>query len=234
MCIRDRFGIGSISTYEHIEGKPEMIKDHLVWSIEEDSLLLSMVFAKELDPNYEWLRFDESVPEALKEEVNQSLLSYLNSFQTLLDDENYQYLIQTKDGKQLKSDAFDVSNALVHGIYEFNEKGYVLSDGDFSGYQLTSNTHLLDELSFVQESDMISNIENLVTIQLPKNMTMEIVVPNQLDVYKRQLLDMRSDGEITKEEFLNKKEEIDKKISQLTAEYEKDDCPTESDEARCV
>ena len=45
------------------------------------------------------------------------------------------------------------------------------------------------------------------------------------------LLDMRSDGEITKEEFLNKKEEIDKKISQLTAEYEKDDCPTESDEA---
>ena len=42
---------------------------------------------------------------------------------------------------------------------------------------------------------------------------------------------MRSDGEITKEEFLNKKEEIDKKISQLTAEYEKDDCPTESDEA---
>lgn len=45
------------------------------------------------------------------------------------------------------------------------------------------------------------------------------------------LLDMRSDGEITKEEFLNKKEEIDKKILQLTAEYEKDDCPTESDEA---
>lgn len=45
------------------------------------------------------------------------------------------------------------------------------------------------------------------------------------------LLDMRSDGEITKEEFLNKKEEIDKKISQLTAEYEKDDCPIESDEA---
>ena len=45
------------------------------------------------------------------------------------------------------------------------------------------------------------------------------------------LLDMRSDGEITKEEFLNKKEEIDKKISQLTAEYEKDDCSTESDEA---
>ena len=48
---------------------------------------------------------------------------------------------------------------------------------------------------------------------------------------KDNLLDMRSDGEITKEEFLNKKEEIDKKISQLTAEYEKDDCPTESDEA---
>lgn len=45
------------------------------------------------------------------------------------------------------------------------------------------------------------------------------------------LLDMRSDGEITKEEFLKKKEDIDKKISQLTAEYEKDDCPTESDEA---
>lgn len=45
------------------------------------------------------------------------------------------------------------------------------------------------------------------------------------------LLDMRSDGEITKEEFLNKKEEIDIKISQLTAEYEKDDCPIESDEA---
>lgn len=45
------------------------------------------------------------------------------------------------------------------------------------------------------------------------------------------LLDMRSDGEITKEEFLKKKEGIDKKISQLTAEYEKDDCPTESDEA---
>ena len=42
---------------------------------------------------------------------------------------------------------------------------------------------------------------------------------------------MRSDGEITKEEFLKKKEDIDKKISQLTAEYEKDDCPTESDEA---
>ena len=48
---------------------------------------------------------------------------------------------------------------------------------------------------------------------------------------KDNLLDMRSDGEITKEEFWNKKEEIDKKISQLTAEYEKDDCPTESDEA---
>ena len=45
------------------------------------------------------------------------------------------------------------------------------------------------------------------------------------------LLDMRSDGEITKEEFLKKKEDIDKKISQLTAEYEKHDCPTESDEA---
>lgn len=45
------------------------------------------------------------------------------------------------------------------------------------------------------------------------------------------LLDMRSDGEITKEEFLKKKEDIDKKISQLTAEYEKDDCPTENDEA---
>ena len=45
------------------------------------------------------------------------------------------------------------------------------------------------------------------------------------------LLDMRSDGQITKEEFLKKKEDIDKKISQLTAEYEKDDCPTESDEA---
>ena len=45
------------------------------------------------------------------------------------------------------------------------------------------------------------------------------------------LLDMRSDGEITKEEFLKKKGGIDKKISQLTAEYEKDDCPTESDEA---
>lgn len=30
---------------------------------------------------------------------------------------------------------------------------------------------------------------------------------------------------------MNKKEEIDKKISQLTAEYEKDDCSTESDEA---
>lgn len=45
------------------------------------------------------------------------------------------------------------------------------------------------------------------------------------------LLDMRSDGEITKEEFLKKKEDIDKKISQLTAEYEKDDCPTESYEA---
>lgn len=50
--------------------------------------------------------------------------------------------------------------------------------------------------------------------------------------YKKDiLLDMRSDGEITKEEFLNKKEEIDIKISQLTAEYEKDDCPIESDEA---
>ena len=50
--------------------------------------------------------------------------------------------------------------------------------------------------------------------------------------YKKDiLLDMRSDGEITKEEFLKKKEDIDKKISQLTAEYEKDDCPTESDEA---
>ena len=45
------------------------------------------------------------------------------------------------------------------------------------------------------------------------------------------LLDMRSDGEISKEEFLKKKAEIDKKIAQLTDEYEKDDYPTESDEA---
>ena len=48
---------------------------------------------------------------------------------------------------------------------------------------------------------------------------------------KDMLLDMRSDGEITKDEFLKKKTEIDNKIAQLTQEYEKDDTPTENSEA---
>lgn len=85
------------------------------------------------------------------------------------------------------------------------------SEEQASSYEIQIE-HYTNYIKKNKESVMLANIEKLKS-------------------KKDNLLDMRSDGEITKEEFLNKKEEIDKKISQLTAEYEKDDCPTESDEA---
>ena len=43
----------------------------------------------------------------------------------------------------------------------------------------------------------------------------------QVKAKKERLLDMRTDGEITKEEFLTQRQKLDAELQNLTAEYEK-------------
>lgn len=53
-----------------------------------------------------------------------------------------------------------------------------------------------------------------------RNKTMLVSTISKLNAKKDRLVDMRTDGEISKEEFSRKKQEIDEKIKAVTLEYE--------------
>jgi hypothetical protein len=83
------------------------------------------------------------------------------------------------------------------------------------------------EQVFCEQRELIQHTIDLIRqcyrSQKPKESNLVGITARmeQVKAKKEQLLDMRTDGEITKEEFLTQRQKLDAELQKLTAEYEK-------------
>ena len=80
---------------------------------------------------------------------------------------------------------------------------------------------------FFEQRELIQHTIDLIRqcyrTQKPKESNLVGITARmeQVKAKKERLLDMRTDGEITKEEFLTQRQKLDAELQNLTAEYEK-------------
>lgn len=96
-----------------------------------------------------------------------------------------------------------------------------------AGWKLEMMGKAILEQVFCEQRELIQHTIDLIRqcyrTQKPKESNLVGITARmeQVKAKKERLLDMRTDGEITKEEFLTQRQKLDAELQNLTAEYEK-------------
>lgn len=173
VCICALVSMGILSFYDRVEGNAKSTHDSLERRLEEELPYVAMALLREIDPDYEAVRFHEDVSDEVKEEVDYYINRRLTYARSILQDENLQYRIYDEKGKtQLQSKTYvSEKEALFDEDYEFDENGASLD----SLY-----------VSYLYHDAALINYSSYFDFYLPQDLVLNIRVPS--DYVKNNLL----------------------------------------------
>ena len=139
--------------------------------------------ATELDPEYEVLSFDESIPEEIRQEYNAIVYSNMqNASVQLENDQNLQYSFTNTNTNQtissINTDLLNPDAAIsFYGTLEYSTEGYNYYGGDFN-YDLL-DTYAASLFNYEYSYGDEFNAEG-VMINRPKNLSITIATPDKI------------------------------------------------------
>lgn len=193
-----------LSFYDNVKDNTSLNRNQkLASDLNEDFQFFTLAMAKELDPDYEILSFDEDVPENVKQQISERLNSIIDYTKyNFKNDHNFVYSFKNLKTNEVVSNNLNKISAKddqtkynFYSVMTYNEDGTWSKEGDiqnesFSHFSVEDLLKSYYSVNFdYSETSTVINVEgnyislDKIRINQPKNLEVTYIVPEDISSY---------------------------------------------------